>query len=143
MNKPSNLLLIATTKAIDCLLPKAIEIPVGVTEIDNLMKVRVCGTITKGGEELYTPTTSIPTKTVVALLLKRMGATRESAKKILTEVMTEALLTGSSTDEALKATLGEFDEAEKHVKKILGDLPKKTREGKTKYSAHSDIEVLK
>ena len=103
--------------------------------VDETVTVRVQGTVVKGADESYTPTISIPFKAVVALLLARMGATREAAIDTLVEVMTEALSGGESAVEGLEARTKDVDAAAARVAGLLAALPEKTRTGKTKVDA--------
>jgi len=107
----------------------------GQYNVDETLTVRVCGTVVKGADESYTPTVAIPFKAVVALLLARMGATRESAVDTLVEVMTEALNGGESAVDGLEARTKDVDLAAARVSAMLDALPQKTRTGKTKVDA--------
>ena len=70
------------------------------------------------------PTASIPLLTTLALMVKRMGATRADALEVLKDVMTTALTMDKDASEELLREAG-VAEAEEEIKaKVIGQLPR-------------------
>jgi len=117
----------------DVNVPKNAE---SVTHNVNLL-ARVSGTITVGADEEYIPTASVPLKASLALFIRYCGITRESAKAALVRAMTDALnenLDPKSKVEKIETAISEEDrliaDCEAQVSKMMGTLPKQTRNGK-------------
>lgn len=70
------------------------------------------------------PTTSIPLLPTLALLVKRMGATREAAMEMLTEVMDEALMLDKNATKALLEEQGVADAQAAIKNKVIAKLPR-------------------
>jgi len=70
------------------------------------------------------PTASIPLLPTLALLVKRMGATREAALEMLTEVMDEALTLGKDATKALLEEQGVADAQAAIKNKVIAKLPR-------------------
>ena len=70
------------------------------------------------------PTASIPLLPTLALLIKRMGATREAAMEMMTEVMDEALTLDKDATTALLEEQGVADAQAAIKKKVIGKLPR-------------------
>ena len=82
------------------------------------------GEMSIGHDTDKTPTTSIPMLPTLALLVKRMGATREAALTMLKEVMTEALSLGKDASAMLLLESG-VAETEKAIKdEVIATLPR-------------------
>lgn len=110
-------------------------------EVDTEVTLRIQGSVKKAEPGFYTPTSSIPLKTVLALVLERAGFQRENLKNLLVEVCSEALTQGKQVEERLKDRLKDMDAAMAHVQSILGKLPPQERQGATKVSNFSVDEV--
>jgi len=81
-------------------------------------------TLSIGHDTDKTPTCSIPLLPTLALLIKRMGATREAALVMLREVMEEALTLDKDAASKLLEELG-VAEAEQAIKEqVIGKLPR-------------------
>lgn len=110
----------------------------GTYTVNEEIRLHVEGTVSKSQDVEYTPTTSVPWKLVSALLLEKMGITRDAASKMVLDACKEAIETqrlldsGSEVSEHLTAKLNDADEAEKRVDALVAKLPKKTRNGPTK-----------
>lgn len=117
---------------------KAGTLTPGVHEVNEEIRLKLVGSISKSADVEYTPTSSVPWKLVTALLLERMGVTRDAAAKMILETCKEAIETqrlldsGNEVAEHLTAKLKNISEAEKQVEKIVTALPKKTKSGPTK-----------
>ena len=107
----------------------------GQYNVDETLTVRVCGTVVKGEDETYTPTVAVPLKAVLALLLARMGATREAAMDAMVSAMADALNGGEGAVEGMADRTKDVDTAMARVNDMLAALPEKTRSGKTRVDA--------
>lgn len=82
------------------------------------------GSLQIGHDTDKTPTCSIPLLPTLALLVKRMGATRDAALQMIKDAMTEALTLDKGATEALMAESG-VAEAETLIKeKVIATLPR-------------------
>jgi hypothetical protein len=80
--------------------------------------------MTIGHDTDKAPTASIPLLPTLALLVKRMGATRDAALKLLQEVMEEALTLDKSASEELLKDQGVVDAEEAVKTKVIAKLPR-------------------
>ncbi len=101
------------------------------------------GVVTKGEQELITPTTSIPWTIVAGELLRSCGVTGDSA--ILR--LRTALETVLGTDKALATQLKEQHKSvakavERIKEEILSKLPKTPREGKTTHAVVTETVII-
>lgn len=117
-----------------------VVLPVGKYEVDSVITVRVKGTVNKAEDYFASPTSSIPIKATLALLLEKSGWSREMSKKLLLEAMNEAISNSSSSSESISNRVKDIEEAELHVKGIIGSLPKVKRSGPT--TSNLSIEFL-
>jgi hypothetical protein len=121
---------------IKALLAKAwkdedLDLDVGRHYFDEIITVRVNGTVEKQADQLVAPTTSIPLVATLALFWQKCGVTRDHALRMLREAITEALKDGVDKDERIKAQIKDVDEAIKTVKEdLLAKLPKAKRAGR-------------
>ena len=99
------------------------EISPGSHELDLQVTLRVRGTVVKRPATQYTPTISIPLKATLAVLLQRMGCTREAAQDLLVQVMSEALAVDGAPNKALENSLSDVDAAMARVGELTGSLP--------------------
>ena len=82
------------------------------------------GSLSIGHDTDKTPTASIPHLTVLALLVKRMGATRDAALTMIRETMEQALTLNKSAAKLLLQEIGVAD-AEREIKeKVIAKLPR-------------------
>lgn len=119
-----------TTKlALSKLLTKLPDIPVGKTEVDEIVTLHIKGTLTRGKDCEYTPTAEIPLKSTLALLLARMGFQRDAAIELLVGAMTDAINAEDKGENFIAEKLTDIDVAMERVQKITANLPKKIRKG--------------
>lgn len=125
----------ATAIAIAKTIAKGLDLEPGTYPIDATVTLRVTGAVQRQKDVEYIPTTSIPLKATLALVLKRAGFQRERAIELLVGAMTEALKAEKNGADVI----GDADliaEAEKMVReRITEKLPKKKRKGATKVTA--------
>jgi hypothetical protein len=98
---------------------------------DEVITVRVSGTIEKKDDEYAAPTVSIPLIPTLALFWEKSGITRDHALRMLREALTEAVLEGVKEDDHIQGHIKDVDAAIKAVRTELIDrLPKMRRSGK-------------
>lgn len=119
---------------------EAVELPVGVHDIDEVVTVRVKGTVTKRADTSKTPTVSVPLKATLALLLDRMGFQRDAASAILVECMTEALKLGDKATGLVEERLADVEASLKRVAAVTEALPKTVVKGAT--IVDCEVEIL-
>jgi hypothetical protein len=100
----------------------------GEYEIDEEILIRLVGTLNVGEDHTYTPTVSMPWKTVLALFTRYCGITREAALGHLEAAMKAALAEGENAAELL-AAVADLEEAEARVQESLDELPQMVRKG--------------
>ena len=98
--------------------------------IDEEIVVRVTGSVERRDDQLITPTVSIPMVTTLALLVEKMGVTREHALNLLRESLSEAMSKGIKEDASIKKRIDDVEAAITTVRQELIDqLPKMKRAG--------------
>jgi hypothetical protein len=98
---------------------------------DELLTVRITGTVEKKDDEFAAPTVSIPLISVLALFWEKCGITRDHALRMLREAITEAMLDGVKEDAKIESHIKDMDAAIKAVRTdLINQLPKMRRTGK-------------
>jgi DNA primase large subunit len=98
---------------------------------DEVVTIRVTGTVEKQADQLVAPTTSIPLVATLALFWEKSGIARDHALRMLREAITEAMKDGADKGEQIQARIKDVDEAIKAVKTdLIAKLPKAKRAGK-------------
>jgi len=99
--------------------------------IDEEVVVRVTGSVEKRDDQLVSPTVSIPLIPTLALLVEKMGITREHALTMLRDAISEAMTDGVNEDAHIKERISDVEKAVTTVRKELIDqLPKMKRGGR-------------
>ncbi len=99
--------------------------------IDEEVVVRVFGSVEKRDDQFVSPTVSIPLIPTLALLIEKMGVTREHAIKMLREALSEAMADGVNEDASINQRISDVEAAVMTVRKELIDrLPKMKRSGR-------------
>jgi len=109
------------------------SIPVGKHTLDQVVILRLTGEVSKSADSEYTPTTSIPLKATMAILLEKCGITREAAADMLIEAMTEALECETEPEDSIVDRIKDLEKAEKRVQEITRALPPKVRAGAVRF----------
>lgn len=122
---------LAISKSLEKSLTKGFKAEPGVHNIDEIVSIRVQGTITKGADVPYTPTVDIPMLATLAIVLEKAGFQRENAKKLLVEAMQEALAIGEQAAGSVADRVKDIETAMTHVRQITDALPKKMKSGAT------------
>jgi hypothetical protein len=98
---------------------------------DELLTVRISGTVEKKDDEFAAPTVSIPLIPTLALFWEKCGITRDHALRMLREAITEAMLDGVKEDAKIESHIKDVDAAIKAVRNdLINQLPKMRRTGK-------------
>jgi hypothetical protein len=98
---------------------------------DEVLTVRVTGTVEKKDDEFAAPTVSIPLIATIALFWEKCGITRDHALRMLREAITEAMLDGVKEDAKIESHIKDVDAAIKAVRNdLINQLPKMRRTGK-------------
>jgi len=99
--------------------------------VDEVVSLRITGTIVKLEDEEYKPTTSVSLLATLEFLIPHLGATREIALEKMRAAMEAALLAGAKGKTTMPKPK-DVEAAKKLIeKKYLGTLPPATRTGKT------------
>ena len=122
--------LAAAKKAIDSEIKTREDLVPGSYNITEELHLNLEGSIVVNEKEKYTPTISIPVKATLALFVRYSGITGDRALAALEQAMLEASKLGDKAEKHI-LEIAMLEAAEKKVKKMLGDLPKATRAGKT------------
>ena len=78
---------------------EAVDLEPGRYVFDEVLTVRVSGTVEKQADQMVAPTVSIPLILTLALFWEKCGVTRDRALQMLKEAITEALENGKGKDE--------------------------------------------
>jgi len=114
-----------------CWKDEPIDLEPGRHFCDEVLTVRVTGTVEKLEEELVAPTVSIPLIPTLALFWEKCGVTRDHALRMLREALTEAMLDGVKEDAHIQSRVKAVDAAIKTVRSELIDrLLKMRRSGR-------------
>ena len=114
-----------------CWKDEPIDLEPGRYDCDEVLTVRVSGTVEKGEDEFASPTVSIPLIPTLALFWEKCGVTRDHALRMLREAITEAMLDGVKEDDHIQSHIKDVEAAIKAVRTDLIDrLPKMRRAGK-------------
>lgn len=126
MNETVKALLAKAWKDVDANLSP------GTHFIDEVLVVRVCGTVERQDDQLVTPTVSVPLISVLALFWEKAGIAQDDAMALLREAITEAMNEDTEKDAEIKSRIDNVTEAIAAVRKdLLAKLPKMERAGRT------------
>jgi hypothetical protein len=110
---------------------EALDLEPGRYYCDELLTVRISGTVEKRDDECAAPTVSIPLISTIALFWSKCGITRDHALRMLREALSEAMLDGVKEDDHIQAHIKDVDAAIKAVRNdLINQLPKMRRTGK-------------
>lgn len=107
------------------------EFTVGRHEIDEVLVVRVRGSVEKFTDQFVSPTVSIPLVSTLALFWSKAGLNRDEALSLPREAITEAMDDKVNEDAAIQRRIDDVQEAISAIRKDLIDqLPKMKRSGR-------------
>jgi hypothetical protein len=121
---------------------EAVDLEPGRHFFDEVLMVRVNGTVEKQADQLVAPTVSIPLILTLALFWEKSGIARDHALRMLREAITEAMQNGKGKDEQIESRMTDVESAVKAVKKdLIAKLPKAKRRGRV-ITKDLEVEVL-
>jgi hypothetical protein len=110
---------------------ETIDLEPGRYYCDEVLTVRVNGTVEKKDDEFAAPTVSIPLIPTLALFWEKCGITRDHALRMLKEAITEAMLDNVKEDDHIQSHIKDVEAAIKAVRtELIAQLPKMQRSGK-------------
>jgi len=110
---------------------EALDLEPGRHEFDEVLSIRVSGSVEKQADQLVAPTTSVPLILTLALFWEKCGITRDHALRLLRAAITEAMTAGSDKNERIEARMKDVEAAVTAVREdLLAKLPKARRSGK-------------
>lgn len=99
--------------------------------VDEVLVVRVTGSVEKREDQLVAPTVSIPLLPTLALFWEKAGIARDDALAMLREALIEAMDDGVKEDANIQKRIEDVNSAVKAVHKdLISKLPKMHRNGK-------------
>lgn len=108
-----------------------LDLIVGRHFFDEVVILRMQGSVEKQDDQLVAPTVSIPLVTTLALFWEKAGIAKEQAMTLLREAIIEAMDEGTNEDSHIKSRIDDVAAAISAVRKELIDrLPKMHRSGK-------------
>jgi hypothetical protein len=119
-----------------------LDLDLGRHYFDEVLTVRVSGTVEKQADQLVAPTTSVPLIPTLALFWEKAGITRDRALDMLREAITEAMTEGTDKNERIESHINDVEAAIKAVKdELIAKLPKARRSGKV-VTKDLEVEIL-
>lgn len=113
-----------------CWKDELLDLEPGEHYFDEVMNVRVTGSVEKKDDNYVAPTTSLPTILTLALFWQKSGVTGDHALAMLKEAITEAMTNGNSKGDEIAARVKDVEKAVETVKKdLIAKLPKQRRSG--------------
>ena len=107
------------------------EFEVGRHTIDEVLVVRVQGSVEKHADQLVSPTVSIPLVSTLALFWEKSGLNRDEALALLREAITEAMDDRVNENAAIQQRIDDVQGALTAVRQeLLDQLPKMRRAGR-------------
>ena len=114
-----------------CWKDEPIDLEPGRYFCDEVLTVRVTGTVEKKDDEFIAPTVSIPLIPTLALFWEKCGVTREHALRMLREAITEAMLDGVKEDGHIQSRDKDVEAAVTAIRsELIERLPKMRRSGR-------------
>ena len=125
-----------------CWKNETLDLKPGRHHFDDIITVRVTGTVVKQKDAMVAPTTSLPLIAILALFWEKSGIARDHALRMLREAIPEAMTNGKTNSEQIEARMKDVEAAVKAVKTdLIAKLPKVKRSGRV-VTKDLEIEVL-
>ena len=110
---------------------ETVNLKVGRHVVDEVLIVRVTGSVEKHEDQLVVPTVSIPLLPTLALFWEKAGIARDDALAMLRDALTEAMDDGVKEDANIQKRIEDVNSAVKAVRKdLISKLPRMHRNGK-------------
>lgn len=114
-----------------CWKDELLDLSPGRHTFDEVVTIRVTGTVDKQADQLVAPTASLPLIPILALFWEKAGVTRDRALAILREAITEAMAEKANKGERIEARIRDVETAVQAVKDdLIAKLPKTKRAGR-------------
>jgi len=114
-----------------CWKDEVLDLSPGRHTFDEVVTIRVMGTVDKQADQLVAPTASLPLIPILALFWEKAGVTRDRALAILREAITEAMAEKANKGERIEARIKDVETAVQAVKDdLIAKLPKTKRAGR-------------
>lgn len=114
-----------------CWKDELLDLSPGRHAFDEVLTIRVTGTVDKQADQLVAPTASLPLIPILALFWEKAGVTRDRALAILREAITEAMAEKANKGERIEARIRDVETAVQAVKDdLIAKLPKTKRAGR-------------
>ena len=114
-----------------CWKNELLDLEVGSHYIDEVVTLRISGSVEKQKDAMVAPTTSLPLIPILALFWEKSGIARDHALQLLREAITEAMENGKSKNAQIEAHITDVEKAVKAVKQdLIAKLPKQKRSGR-------------
>lgn len=119
-----------------------LQLAPGRHHFDEVVTIRVTGSVEKQGDQLVAPTVSVPLLLTLAVFVEKSGITREHALRLLREALVDALTNGTPKDEEIQSRMKDCEKAVEQVKReLISRLPKAKRSGRV-ITKDLEVEVL-
>ena len=110
---------------------ESLELNEGRHYFDDVLVVRLSGSVEKHADQMINSTISIPLIPTMALLLEKCGVNKEQSLKLLREAISEAMTENVKEDTHIQKCIDDVQAAIKSVKNdLIAQLPKMHRSGK-------------
>ena len=110
---------------------EVLDLQPGRHHFDEVVTVRVSGSVEKQSDQMVAPTTSLPLIPILALFWEKCGVSRDHALRMLREAITEAMQNGKTKTEQIEARIRDVEKAVEAVKTdLIAKLPKQKRSGR-------------
>mgnify|MGYP000900046349 CR=1 FL=1 len=120
----------------------AVDLEPGRHRFDEVLTIRVTGSVDKQSDQMVAPTTSLPLIPILALFWEKCGVSRDHALRMLREAITEAMQNGKTKNEQIEARIKDVEKAVDAVKTdLIAKLPKQRRSGRV-VTKDLTVEVL-
>jgi len=113
-----------------CWKNEAVTLAPGKHSIDEVLTIRLTGTVVKQSDGTVAPTVSIPLIPTLALFWEKSGIARDHALRMLKESILEAMANGKNPDERIETRMKDIETAVTAIRqKLIAELPKMKRTG--------------
>ena len=114
-----------------CWKDETLELEPGHHDFDEVLTIRITGSVEKMSDQFVAPTTSLPTILTLALFWQKCGVTRDHALNMLKEAITEAMTNGTNKDTEIASRMKDVEKAVEALKRdLIAKLPKQKRSGR-------------
>lgn len=125
-----------------CWKDEPVNLAPGTHDVDEVLTVRISGTVERQADQMVACTCSLPTIPVIALFWEKCGVTRDKALAMLREAVLEAMADNANKGERIEARIKDVETAVQAVKEeLIAKLPRTKRSGRI-VTKHLVTEVL-